>query len=166
MRIIHEKRELLTHRSSSKSIAKLSVAIIINSFYGLLCLKTATKPTLKDCSDSRELEQILLSSRLDTSNENSLFPRLELILRMYLPPIYMYYSNSFNISLQAVCLHVCGTGWELNSVVQQNTKPPNRREFTLVLPMTVVCLLSCFKTLKTSMKLFFFLSNVLSTEIS
>ena len=76
MRIIHEKRELLTHRSSSKSIAKLSVAIIINSFYGLLCLKTATKPKLKDCSDSRELEQILLSSRLDSSNENSLFPRL------------------------------------------------------------------------------------------
>ena len=76
MRKMQEKRVLLTHHSSFKSVAKLSVAIIINSFYGLLCLKTATKPKLKDCSDSRKLERILLSFRLDVSNENSLFPSL------------------------------------------------------------------------------------------
>lgn len=77
----------------------------------------------------------------------------------------MHHRQSFNISLQAVCLHVCQTGRELNSVVQKNTKLPNRGEFTLLLPMNVVCLLSCFKTLKTSIKLFFH-SIVLSIEIS
>lgn len=76
MKNTHKKRELLTHHSSFKSVAKLSVAVIINSFYRLLCLKTATKPKLKDCSDSRKLERILLSFRLDASNENSLFPSL------------------------------------------------------------------------------------------